>query len=650
MIITHEPAVSLQETSRAFHAAELWARRFLITGRELRAAVTETRIIPLHLVRSRWAIRRRRVEPRWTATESRARKLDEPLDPREIDPWGETPEDLAARTRQLVACPSCQGARRIQCPLCHGAARIPCDHCDGSGWTPSTRSRRLIRCQVCRKTGIRVCPCFDGMVSCEPCAGRGKVERWLEIREESFVRLRTEGDEHLDRLFPSDEGTAFTTVGPLEPVTAWSGASLDEAPPEIREVLLCPQILGFLDARSERLQRIDLQIFEASLTRIRYRLGGCSGSVDIQSWDGRALENAGSTEPLRRRLRWMRTSALTALALGLLIAVWFAARHPFYLGSSHLPWLGGLAPLLALLILPLVALLALPRGALRAGVLAAAGLPPALVLLAQIALATTGEPSLDDARELAREGRVQEAQLEAAACADLKIDGQAARDFHDRLQLEQVRKIRDSEQAWKAIGRPFYTAGGRSRAEKHALAVSIHEVAARQARSAFDEGKTLLIQLPEKYQEDERVRELWINDEQFRARSIWERIDSRENPLGERLRACEQIRPFLEALDLSKQTAKKASLSKSRVEAKCDSLDRERLREIARREREIERQREAEERERRRAERAAQAAARAWANAPLLCRDGTLSPSCVCGQSSRRGCCSWHGGVAGCSR
>jgi hypothetical protein len=43
------------------------------------------------------------------------------------------------------------------------------------------------------------------------------------------------------------------------------------------------------------------------------------------------------------------------------------------------------------------------------------------------------------------------------------------------------------------------------------------------------------------------------------------------------------------------------------------------------------------------------ASMRAWQMAPLRCRDGTLSPSCVCGQGSKRGCCSHHGGVAGCS-
>jgi ribosomal protein L34E len=62
------------------------------------------------------------------------------------------------------------------------------------------------------------------------------------------------------------------------------------------------------------------------------------------------------------------------------------------------------------------------------------------------------------------------------------------------------------------------------------------------------------------------------------------------------------------------------------------------------------------ERDRKQAERAAererrrQAAEEERANRPsggLLCNDGTLSPTCTCG-GSHRGCCSWHGGVAGC--
>lgn len=38
----------------------------------------------------------------------------------------------------------------------------------------------------------------------------------------------------------------------------------------------------------------------------------------------------------------------------------------------------------------------------------------------------------------------------------------------------------------------------------------------------------------------------------------------------------------------------------------------------------------------------------AWRDAPLLCGDGSTSPSCTCG-APRSGCCSHHGGVSGCS-
>jgi hypothetical protein len=61
------------------------------------------------------------------------------------------------------------------------------------------------------------------------------------------------------------------------------------------------------------------------------------------------------------------------------------------------------------------------------------------------------------------------------------------------------------------------------------------------------------------------------------------------------------------------------------------------------------RQRQAEERQRLAEERAAERAQNSWGNSMLLCNDGTLSPSCTCGRASRRGCCSHHGGVAGCS-
>ena len=38
-----------------------------------------------------------------------------------------------------------------------------------------------------------------------------------------------------------------------------------------------------------------------------------------------------------------------------------------------------------------------------------------------------------------------------------------------------------------------------------------------------------------------------------------------------------------------------------------------------------------------------------WNYTRLQCNDGTRSPSCVCGGETR-GCCSHHGGVAGCPK
>lgn len=60
------------------------------------------------------------------------------------------------------------------------------------------------------------------------------------------------------------------------------------------------------------------------------------------------------------------------------------------------------------------------------------------------------------------------------------------------------------------------------------------------------------------------------------------------------------------------------------------------------------RQREPEaERLRRRREAEEQRAEEALNRRHILCRDGTRSPTCTCGRTSFRGCCSHHGGVAG---
>src|SRR5262249_24067552 len=100
-----------------------------------------------------------------------------------------SPESLADRTRQVSRCRTCGGEKKVRRLTCRGSASISCDFCNGSGRTWSPRSRRMIGCRVCRKSGRKVCACFDGRVPCGPCDGKGKVEEWLEITEEPFDRV-----------------------------------------------------------------------------------------------------------------------------------------------------------------------------------------------------------------------------------------------------------------------------------------------------------------------------------------------------------------------------------------------------------------------------------------------------------------------------
>lgn len=57
----------------------------------------------------------------------------------------------------------------------------------------------------------------------------------------------------------------------------------------------------------------------------------------------------------------------------------------------------------------------------------------------------------------------------------------------------------------------------------------------------------------------------------------------------------------------------------------------------------------ARERKRRAAQQQHEKAVRRWHNTHVRCSDGSRSPSCTCGGSTR-GCCSHHGGVSGCPR
>ncbi len=637
------------ETAAPAIQAGRWARQFLISRSGFEAAVTRVTREPVELVRVRWRGRSRRVVVRQVLTESRVRNVQEPLDPGAFDPWAESSESLAVRTLQISRCRDCGGEKRVRCLTCQGSAKVPCDSCDGSGSVWSQRSGRMIGCRACRGEGERRCSCRDGWISCGTCGGKGKVEEWLEIREEVFDRVRFAGSGLLAQELPgcADPGRFDADLDgcPVPLLFSWRGRTVEEAPAEVRNVLRRSDLAG-TNPREDRLQEVAVQGFGSEITRVGYQFGGVAGSVQVQGWDGRIVENDSSRGPFeRRRLRTLEGMAGAVLA-GSALAVWYGARHAFFRSAPNYGWLWLLALVLGLCIVPLVLRWVLPAERRKGKGALAAGLPALLVALTQAGLAMTGGPSLDHARAIAARGQLEEALRESAACFDLGVEAEPAGAFHDRLQLGRVRQARDPRKAWEtAASLPFLTETGKEQAQAHAMDVTIQAGAALQEKGEFAESALVLDSAPPELRQTGSLaglrRRVYLED----ALPLWKVIESRRKSLEDRVAACNDIAPHIQGLASLPASPDDTSLLPQEVEEKCAQLREQRLAEI-------ERQREAEaraaERARRREEAAREAAQRRWSRAPLLCNDGTRSPSCICG-GSRRGCCSWHGGVAGCS-
>jgi hypothetical protein len=638
----------LEGAHPAILAAGRWARQFLISKRGFEAAVSEASSEPVELIRVRWRGRTRRVIVRQTFTESRVRNVQEPLDPRSFDPWSESSESLTAKTLQLSRCRTCGGEKTVLCGTCGGSAVILCELCKGSGFTWSPRSRRMIGCRVCRKSGKRICSCRDGRVSCGPCGGKGKVEEWLEVAEESFDRVTFAGSDVLAQALSGhadpDKLDSDLVRYPVPLVFSWRGRAIEEAPSELRNVLRRSDLVG-TNPGEDRLQEVVVQVFRSEITTVVYQIGGVSGSVQVQEWDHRVNENTSSRQPFQLRRHRTVQGMSIAFVAGSALAIWYGGRHSFFVSTPNywLLWIS--AVILGLCFIPLMLWLAIPAGRRRWKGAIAASLPALLVVLAQTGLAATGGPSLEHARAAATRGQLEEAVRESAACFDLGIDAEPAGLFHDQLQLEKVRQAREPQKAWEAASLPFLTKAGREQAQAHAVEVTLQTSTALQERGELSASAALLDSAPAEIKQIGPLvglrRRVYLEE----ARPLWKVIESRRKSLEDRLTACTAIIPHVKGLATLPTIPGDSSLTEEEVEAEC-----ERLREQCRRD--IERQEVAEAREaeraRRREEAAQESALRRWSSAPLLCNDGTQSPSCVCG-GSHRGCCSHHGGVAGCS-
>jgi hypothetical protein len=477
------------------------------------------------------------------------------------------------------------------------------------------------------------------MVTCPTCDGKGRCNHWLEVVEEPLTREVALGDERLRSASAVERSEATLPFGGM--------VSSEEA-----SLLAQPRFAQHW-ASGERAATIGIHRYRGVVHRIGYELAGRSGVVSVQGWDA-AIEGTPALGPISRwrRLRWLAAAA--GVFVGIVLLALHAGRGAFYVRS--LQTLGLVVAVVALLLEGRRIFSAFSVKRLRARAAKRRIGEVGVVVIAAVLLLASRRPSLAHAMEREISGRMAEAIREYEALARTS-DAAAAAARLDHLQVVELGKL-PAAQIWPAArASHFLTAEGsaeaRSLAEQRTLAAIRDEVAA----GSFAGARTLLDQLDAAAPVPFLAQASALVDE-AEATSLWHTVESDDDG-ARRLAACEglarlagvkPVRRRGEVAVTSEDIRRTCDAIRRTEDARRARLQREEEARLARERREAERQAPLERAAAERADRAREGALRAWASAPLRCRDGTLSPSCVCGSSSHRGCCSWHRGVSGCSR
>jgi hypothetical protein len=454
----------------------------------------------------------------------------------------------------------------------------------------------------------------------------------------------------------------------------------DNLPPELR-----PQLNPWTDrVLSTRMQTFGSQAFTLHCSSL---FG--TATLDI-SGSPLTLASTSNWRPLERRRTLMLAIAGGGALVSLATPIFYGSRHAFYSLYGHpcLAILPGIA--VALSIAVLVGLLALRREARPVPHVAGSGAALLAACVLTISACSSGGPTASGAREALARHDFDRAALEARALIDLGLDPDAGRAVADDMHLARLRDATTSSAARVVFAEPWERPRGKETArlalvdlvdreaslayenardaELLVLASTLDVVdapaaaklrgratlvRARQCIAAdgsdcavtyLDEAKSILGDIPEVADTEQRLIERARKRKAAAVATSTEAKTARQRYVAileaiaaSTLIAARTSTPDPEAATLSARLPSMKSAAdaedardraaQAQVEAR---LARERAQEQAA-------QRAAEQRE------AAHQASRR-----LLCADGTPSPTCMC-QGSHRGCCSWHGGVAGCT-
>lgn len=613
-----------------------------------------------------------------------------------FEPWAHDPKQVPFDTRCVATCPRCTGAKKVTCSDCVGIGRVACGYCRGTGRVPGKRGSK--NCPSCRGRGDSDCPsCTRGLIGCPTCDKVGRVFAWLEIAIHRSVTARVSADFEVERAHPCvREAADFDRARAELPAdlladTGWRGL--------LEGWKLPSELVLPIDRRTERALAVRVQALSAPVTSFTYSTRWQQSRVELAGHVPRLVAGM-RLEPLRIRAFGSLGAGAMTMAAGLVMLESYLGRSPWFVEYGNGDWLLVLTGIAT--VASMFALLgySLPR---RARTRFRLMVP--LVVLMTVAIGATvawfsSNPSVAVAERALAEGELDRAAFELNALAELGLDDessaalvvrladqrgrraddarlQAVRDtsslgagatviraaWHDPVQLEVARELHLQhcaavlQQAWlakdpAALGE---VAEAAEQIDEHlatrarALA-QLASVDGCLARGDFDCAKTRLAATNSEQVAGElaEMRGHTVERLATNLRSIAAVGHDRSRPLEERSVALEQTLQLLklygeiagtEFIDLEygqlEQTKKKVDASLTRQRVRQERLEARRR---AAEERKLQREQAVVERERVRRARASQS---------LRCRDGTYSSTCSCG-GSWRGCCSHHGGVAGC--
>lgn len=615
-----------------------WVRRsHPLLGRMLPSIVTEVARRVLHRTDVDYTIRSRGLAVRAEPIPRKLKTFLRLAEPSAFDPWADDIQRQLEATRAVTICPFCEGQGNRQCPDCQGTIEIQCDVCGGDGQDVSERSGRLIKCRSCGGDGLKRCPCRDGFIQCAGCAGKGVATSWLVLEEGERIEQCVAGEAPFRGANLADAVRAN-----VKAEYSWEGAA-NELPETAAGLLAdCPLPAGTLGP-NDRVATVNVQRHRTEIVDVSYELAGKSGSVEIQGWTGEVKPASDALEPFRGLNRRLFRIWLAAFVASAALLFWFAGRHAYYAESPAAANLALLALLVPSALLPAVTELA--RGAKHSrGRMVGFTLSAAFLIAIQV-LQATEQPSVKRAEEHRAAGQLDAARREARAAVERGRDVEAAAALHDAIQLETVSHNLNPTGLWSALEEShFLTDSGRKQGEEAALELVERTTGDLLEKGSVSQALAILAAVPPALRDAPVVRERSISA--YRRSAIAETaIVKSTRPIVERAAACDRVRePFQQLETLGEPFPERTAVDRT-----CKQVGDLQRAERRRAEQASIVGQQRVERAALAARRRQEAAARAWASAPLMCRDGSLSPSCVCG-GSHRGCCSHHGGVAGCSR